>query len=277
MRATNTASAKGATTPAAAPVLKRQMKAHLVKLWQTVGQAGAFGITVKQLCEMLPDAQAKQISTALSYMRTLKYVDVSGGRAKGARWFAAGVPVGQEPPAWMRAPEMPRQATSVFALAAAPVPTDWTLRGRRTPPPRDAQLRDEDDDDHDQVEASTGVDIDAAHLRTGSLNWVAPPAEQCKPPVQLDAKVAVPAPPSTHTPPPPYLPEGTPRNAPPAPAADPRLQPHFALHSDGTLQLCVEGDGNSVDVILQPDTTRALFRWLDRLGGTHLSRIAEGA
>ena len=277
MRASNTAAGAAATQPAGKPRLKRAMKAHLVKLWNAVAAAGPEGITVDGLTELLPDSKSKQHSTALSYLRTLDYVATSGGRQKGARWWATGVPVACVAPDWMREVEMPRRPTSVFALAAAPVPTDWTLRGRRTPPPRDAQLRDEDDDDHDQVEASTGVDIDAAHLRTGSLNWVAPPAEQCKPPVQADAKDAVPAPPSTHTLPPPYLPEGTPRNAPPAPAADPRLQPHFALHSDGTLQLCVEGDGNSVDVILQPDTTRALFRWLDRLGGTHLSRIAEAS
>lgn len=261
MRAANTAAGAAATQPAGKPRLKRAMKAHLVKLWNAVAAAGPEGITVDALTELLPDSKSKQHSTALSYLRTLDYVATSGGRQKGARWWATGVPVACVAPDWMREVEMPRRPTSVFALAAAPVPTDWTLRGRRTPPPRDAQLRDEDDDEQPEG----GVDIDLVHGNATSkaapspLGWVAPPAEQCKPHT----------PPSTHTPPPPYLP------AEKDPPHDPLYAPHFALHSDGTFEIHV--DASLDGIVLQPDTTRALFRWLDRLGGTHLSRIAEGA
>lgn len=251
MRAANTAGSAAATQPAAKPRLKRAMKAHLVLLWNLVGEAGAAGITVEALAHLMPGTQAKKISSELSYLRTLEYVDVSGGRAKGARWRVTGVPVGQQPPEWMRAAEMPRRPSSVFALAAAPVPADWTLKGRRTPPPAGAKLLDDDDDD-DQAE---GVDIDAAHTRpkpgstASELGWVAPTVA------------------TTATEPPPYLPE----------RASAPYEPHFALHSDGTFEIHDQDPQLSDPIVLQPSTTRALFRWLDHLGGTHLSRTVAAA
>lgn len=265
MRAADTAAGASATQPAGKPRLKRVMKAHLVKLWHTVAAAGPEGTTVEALTEQLPDASAKQLSTALSYLRTLDYVATAGGRKKGARWWATGVPVACVAPDWMRAGEMPRRPSSVFALAAAPIPSDWTLKGRRTPPPASAKLLDDDDDQAD------GVDIDAAHATqarpkpdstAAELGWVAPPAAQREP------EPPPPAPPTTHTPPPPYLVPGPANKA-------AGYSPHFALHSDGTFEIHDHGDIDPI--VLQPDTTRALFRWLDRLGGTHLSRTVEAA
>lgn len=277
MRATNTAAGPAATKPAGKRQLKRQMKAHLVKLWQLVGEAGPGGITVEALQLLLSERDAKQISTALSYMRTLDYVNVVGGRAKGARWCTTGVPVGQQPPEWMRAGEMPRQATSVFALAAAPVPADWTLRGRRTPPPAGTKLLDEDDDDDED-----GVDIDAAHGKqarpkpgstAAELAWVAPAGSTVvttatEPPPYVPPYV-----------PPPFLSCPVPAASAPAPTSAPSSSPHFTLHSDGTFEIhdAADAEGRALIAVLQPATTRALFRWLDRLGGTHLSRAVEAA
>lgn len=299
MRAADTAAGAAATQPAGKPRLKRVMKAHLVNLWHTVAAAGPEGTTVEALTEQLPDASAKQLSTALSYLRTLDYVATAGGRKKGARWWATGVPVACVAPDWMRAGEMPRRPSSVFALAAAPIPSDWTLKGRRTPPPASAKLLDDDDDQAD------GVDIDAAHTRpkpdstAASLAWVAPPAAQREPDppfpglkegdtvtgaqvlahlaeatdatgsTSITGDAVTPGGPfTTYTPPPPYLVPGPANKA-------AGYSPHFALHSDGTFEIHDHGDIDPI--VLQPDTTRALFRWLDRLGGTHLSRTVEAA
>lgn len=70
-------------------------------------------------------------------------------------------------------------------------------------------------------------------------------------------------------------------------AAKPRgpHAPQFALLSTGSLQLLVphliDQAGDPVlcpmPLLLTPETTRALFCWLDRLGGTALSRLAEAA
>lgn len=262
---------------------RRRLKEHVLEVWRAIAARGPSGATLNELQELLCNAQRSKhdLRNCIASMQTGRYLRFSGEHHTGS-WIAAEVPVGEPVPDWQRTSEMPRRPSSVFALADAPVPTDWTIKGRRTAPPPEAKLVED-----------AGIDIDAVHQRTISasdvkpLGWVAPPAEQCKPePVadpisarytwgpaaQLDA-LSTPVPITTHTPPLPYLPEGTPRNAPAVP--DPEPAPHFALHSDGTFEIHV--DASLDGIVLQPDTTRALFRWLDRLGGTHLSRIAEAS
>lgn len=74
--------------------------------------------------------------------------------------------------------------------------------------------------------------------------------------------------PSNPTPPPPAP-------AAPSPARSGAAQPVFALYSDGVLSIDPRGGGDPVH--LQPEVTRALFGWLDRLGGTQLQQIVERA
>ena len=265
---------------------RRRLKEHVLEVWRAIAARGPSGATLTELQQQLCNAQRSKhdLRNCIASMQTGRYLRFAGEHHTGS-WIAAEVPVGEPVPDWQRTSEMPRRPSSVFALAAAPVPSDWTIKGRRTAPPPEAKLVED-----------AGVDIDAVHQRTVSaaeakpLGWVAPPAEQCKPEAEAEpqkpsdpgpamasivvgmagsagitGQAAVPVVPiTTHTPPPPYLP----------PEKDPLYAPHFALHSDGTFEIHV--DASLDGIVLQPDTTRALFRWLDRLGGTHLSRIAEG-
>lgn len=62
--------------------------------------------------------------------------------------------------------------------------------------------------------------------------------------------------------------------APPAPPAPAKPAPMFALYSNGSL--VIRNVGNKPEPFeLPPDATRALFRWLDRLGGTDLTSLCS--
>lgn len=54
------------------------------------------------------------------------------------------------------------------------------------------------------------------------------------------------------------------------------LNPRFELHSDNMLVIDLSGE-DAEPIVLPATVTRALFRWLDRLGGTHLPRLTEEA
>ena len=53
-------------------------------------------------------------------------------------------------------------------------------------------------------------------------------------------------------------------------------QPRFELHSEGILVIDPAGDG-AEPIALTPTVTRALFRWLDRIGGLQLADLVEEA
>ena len=61
--------------------------------------------------------------------------------------------------------------------------------------------------------------------------------------------------------------------------------PSFALHSTGSLQLfgleLIDGNDQPIPgcdrLTLDPGTTRKLFRWLDRLGGTELHHLVDAS
>ncbi|MDP3224412.1 MAG: hypothetical protein Q8M96_14870 [Rubrivivax sp.] len=54
------------------------------------------------------------------------------------------------------------------------------------------------------------------------------------------------------------------------------LNPRFELHSDNLLVIHLSGD-DPEPISLPATVTRALFRWLDRQGGTQLARLTEEA
>lgn len=265
-------SAVHATAGARAQV---RLKESSLLVWRVVAAAGPGGCGRQHIIDRLhPRLDRDPVIAAVASLGQTRYI-ISSGPGTLAKWSVKRVPLGEATPPWMleaadtgsaagnaddddelgaREPakvQLPARPASVFTLGEEGIPGDVRVRrGPRSPATAD----------------------DTAPKPAG-LGWVAPPAAQCKPePAAAPPAPAEPSPAVATTAPPPSPTAPSPCAQHPL-DAEPRQSPHFALHSDGTFEIHVD-DGNDY-VVLRPDTTRAMFRWLDRLGGTHLSRAVE--
>lgn len=260
------------------------IKPNNLLVWRAIAAGGPNGLAREQVVEHFHrHLDREAVLLAITCLRQVGYIKFVGTRHFGC-WVASRVPRDELAPRWMigqaegdedkddeaepeapRTPvevQMPARPASVFNVGEEGIPCSVRRRPGRpsTAPAAHAVAA--------VPAAATGQGGYAA-----GLGWVAPPAAQCKPePAAAPAAPAEPPPAVATTAPPPSPTAPSPCAQHPL-DAEPRQSPHFALHSDGTFEIHVD-DGNDY-VVLRPDTTRAMFRWLDRLGGTHLSRAVE--
>lgn len=237
-----------------------------IEVWQQVAMHHR-GIKLAQLHELLPAYSSSLIYTSLQRLAAAELV-FHEGEVRKYVWHAvagrtpdgvepAAAPAADAPPAHQK----PLRPASIFQLGDNEVPSSW----------RDGVTRSRKHEEGERMhgEADHGFSQGAV-LREAQRLAENPPALVSAPapgaavltaaaPLDPSQTVTVAFPPGKQL---------RPLSAPPLPM--------FSLNSADELEITPDL-GNAKPIRLDATITRALFRWLDRLGGTRLQELLQEA
>jgi hypothetical protein len=227
-------------------------------VWRMVAATGRTGITLSHLADRLQGVlDYLPVKVLVRSLRDSGYVTFKGESRWGVNVITGRIPHGEKRPAWLDdEPDDPPPAAvvtpparpmSVFNQGADLAGIQPTVVTTPAPAPAPAQ-----------AEAPASV--------VAAAQDFAVPAS-----VTLEVESVADAVARLSTKPP------AKRRSTPAAAFDRptvRFTPLFSLNSAGSLRLDLMGTDS---VALDPDTTRALFTWLDQISGSQLARLAQPA
>ena len=266
------------------------------------------------VCEGKPRTGIWQITAKLPLGEPRPAWQGGSDEAEQAEASAPAAPAPEPAPAPAGRWTPPPRPNSIFAVGDVQIPPAWRegVSARGETPPEAAFMHanpyaispgavlrevakarpvsiagDDASTDIDQELRETppadGANVHAATVADGSSMSIR--GIRAEPVFRRDARPAPPAPPAPSAGPS-AGPPPAPRTAPQPVALTPRLSarvpaapakptaPVFELHSDGILVLDIEANPATA-IVVPARVTRALFRWLDCLGGTNLQRLTE--
>lgn len=274
----------------------REMGALSISVWLAVANAGPAGMEGDAVRALLQRVPPMAVSSKLKDLRAHGYIVRSGPKIRSV-WSldrACRAPLGQELPAWVAL--LPEPEADRLDDAGAPVSPKQ--RAAQAAACRASNADDDDDDGRMRVAAAgtTPVQMPAApmsiftvgvpHIDIGAPAPARGPSPRPKPEVQLapadrpvvlgwkapepraaaDAPKAAPQP--EPRPAPYFAPYAAPKPAPPA--AEPKFQ--CSIDNEGFFNLFLD----DTEVVLTPDLTRKLVRYVECLGSAVMSTL-DGA